>query len=602
MKFDLGRLIRRLWRRRRLTAEEAVKIRPDTPIADPRDDRLGFVVFAEALADIVDSERTSTPLTIALSAPWGAGKTSVARMVETLLKRRVAAREDERPRLTCWFNAWEHSDAPHLGAALAARVAHTAGHNRAIWRRLLFPLPAAMLGPRERWRRRLCVVLIAAAGAGVLVLLHRTRELAEQTLHLDKAFVGGLGWLGVLWIAALLWPMLFAAGKDAARFLDDPRSEAAKGLMSQVGDQLGDLIRRGQRGGRMVIFVDDLERCPARRAVEVFEVATQLLAHEGVVTVLLADMRALSDAARAAYQDESGQVDVDLGRRYLEKLVQLELELPPPTRDSMLRLLEPERRPTDPEPKRPLWELRRRLSELTATELQSWTVSLLGVTSAALVVTTLVTSLSVARSGHGGGIYAVLGTVGAVAAVGSLVATFVRGRRQQQRREVRERLRRTTSNRKRGSHLVDEKKSGRLEAYAQQEARSYDVDYSTEVAAVEGVIRRYLPRTPRSAKRMLNHARLLTKISRDREMFRSGSTLEPAHLGKWIVLRERWPHLAEALAQPGAARVASDRHIPMLLPNEKRPADDELDRLLGERPEIAAVIDRLVYFEPAGPR
>jgi hypothetical protein len=66
-------------------------------------------------------------------------------MLQTLLERRVARRGGDHPRLVCWFNAWEHEDADHLGAALAAAVAREASRHRPLWRRALFPLPSAML-------------------------------------------------------------------------------------------------------------------------------------------------------------------------------------------------------------------------------------------------------------------------------------------------------------------------------------------------------------------------------------------------------------------------------------------------------------------------
>jgi len=55
----------------------------------------------------------------------------------------------DEPHIICQFNAWKHDDAPNLGAAFAAHVAQRANRYRHWWRRLIDPLPAAMLSPEH---------------------------------------------------------------------------------------------------------------------------------------------------------------------------------------------------------------------------------------------------------------------------------------------------------------------------------------------------------------------------------------------------------------------------------------------------------------------
>jgi len=84
--------LRRFIRRARGDGASEVRLLSDQPVDVPSGDYFGFSAFATALTEIVDNEATDTPLTIALSAPWGAGKTSVARMMHSQLRERVQAR------------------------------------------------------------------------------------------------------------------------------------------------------------------------------------------------------------------------------------------------------------------------------------------------------------------------------------------------------------------------------------------------------------------------------------------------------------------------------------------------------------------------------
>ena len=115
---------------------------------------------------------------------------------------------------------------------------------------------------------------------------------------------------------------------------------------------------------------------------------------------------------------------------------------------------------------------------------------------------------------------------------------------------------------------------------------------SAEFRAVETYIAENPPALPREAKRSFNHAQLLTEIARARHMFGGVPELTPAHLAKWLVLREQWPALGrriavepECLGQLQAAEVTA-----------------EAWELLSEEPPLVGVIERLVYFQPANGR
>jgi KAP family P-loop domain len=315
----------------------------DTPIEQDEQDRLGFTAYADALAGLLDDPATSTPLTIAITGPWGSGKTSLAKMVEARLQRWPKER-GEAPNIVCWFNAWRHDDAPNLGSAFAAEVARVAARRRPRWRQILRPLPARMLPADERWRRRLLILLLClmplllalAVPQIQMVLVAQTHTIATA---LGFGQVAGIS--AFLLIVIALWTNLASIAGTAGRFIADPAEEAAKGSLDHVRSQLGELVHQatdtGRSRRRLVIFVDDLERCTPPRAVEVCEKAHQLFGHPDVAVVLIADVGLLAASAKIKHAAED---EPTYGQRYLQKIVQIQFDLPPIRPEVMRSLLE----------------------------------------------------------------------------------------------------------------------------------------------------------------------------------------------------------------------------------------------------------------------
>jgi hypothetical protein len=532
----------------------------DAPLADTRQDFFGFTAYADALARLIDSEGTDTPLTLAISGRWGSGKTSLARMVERRLAQSTAQRSGERPIITCWFDAWMHNDAEHLGAAMAGSVARVAGANRPIWRRILEPLPPSMLTVRERWRRRLTMLLSATTLSVIALLIPGVRE--ALGVGLDEKLLTGGSLIVILLLFVEAIKIVRPALDQAAHFFEDPASEAARGTVQEARNQLGRLIEHATQKGSIVVFVDNLERCSPARAIQVCEAANQLLSHKGVVAILIADMEVIEGFAGSLYGKLGTRERT--GREYLEKIVQIEFVLPPPRRGDMERLLRGETPSSEGAldeaavaadlldetvgvrftPAMPLRILREEPATIVPT------VVILGAVASVVFV-------PFGLSAHSPDIVTVGILFGAIAQIGTQtpfmcyeVITYWR-RRQAER--ARERVK-TAIDDLRGrvgqagleDAVVAAVKPADAEV-AKTLVKAYLVDAAEELIGVETVILQYPPALPRAAKRMLNHARLLTQIARDRNMFGGEPRLLPGHLGQWIVLRERWPALARVI-------------------------------------------------------
>jgi KAP family P-loop domain len=626
-----------------LTSGESVLSRPrvarlrmlsDAPLRNDRRDFFGYGVFADAVAELIGSEGIDTPLALAISGPWGAGKTSLAHMIEDRLRARALA--DERESLTCWFDAWMHDDAPHLGAALAAQVARTASRNRPLWRRLLSPLPAAMVSNRDRWRRRVWIGVLALISAFTALSIHPLREVVESIPGMKDRGARTGSATAFMVILEMLASRLSATLENIASFVDDPASEAARGSIAEVSDQLRELIGQVRRNARLIVIVDNLERCTPERAMEVCEVANQLLSHSNLITIFVADMHLIAKAAEEKFADAS--LEGGAGRRYLEKIVQLQLTLPPPKADDLGLLLSGGRpsdarislsaKETAPLRRHPLRALVDTSAIPTMLAEDRW----LGIVVLGLgAIVGLRFGLAVGALGPGAGghrslLGGLLGTGapltwvnivnGLAYAVDGATAfgigfppllTSSRNQRARRKREVINGLIHTEIDNGTPQGSIQRAVLAQVKptdaGIVDKLIGNYLIFHAEELEGVEDVIMQFPASLPRGAKRMLNHARLLTQIARNRRLFGGDPDLTPEHLGVWIVLSERWPTFARRVVLEPAylgylQELAPDpeRFIPLTkdLSETERSA---LARLLCLKPGLGGVATRLVHFE-----
>ena len=125
------------------------------------------------------------------------------------------------------------------------------------------------------------------------------------------------------------------------------RSRSRRGRLPQAGQDVDVVGDRLPAIDRIVLYVDDLDRCPPPRVVEVLEAVHLLLAGKLFVVVVAVDPRWLlrsvsthyrdlftvrgTDRSRSS-QDEASSLDlefIDGPAQYLEKIFQIVLTLPP---------------------------------------------------------------------------------------------------------------------------------------------------------------------------------------------------------------------------------------------------------------------------------
>jgi formylglycine-generating enzyme required for sulfatase activity len=296
-------------------------------------DALDFAPYVEALADILLDPHTHTPLTLGVFGSWGSGKTSLM----TMLRARVVGSEEATAaphHRTVWFNAWKYHQESALWRALLLLLLDD------LERLLQADPPAPVEGepPPEKllellhealyhetsWTERGGVrpdwVQALSGGAGLalnLILSGVGLGLAKEAVEeAKKAFGKGKP----VSQAAKLWGAL--RREELSHYQAQLRSlEQFQRNFQRLVELL--LRRPDQPPRRLVIFVDDLDRCLPEKAVQVLEAIKLFLDVQGCIFVLGLDVEAIENAVRSRYRGEVKP------HEYLEKIIQLPFSLPP---------------------------------------------------------------------------------------------------------------------------------------------------------------------------------------------------------------------------------------------------------------------------------
>ncbi len=296
-------------------------------------DTLDFTPYVNTLVDIIESPTTSTPLTIGIFGTWGSGKTSLMRMIEKGLPKSFR---------TTWFNAWVYDKqetlwrALLLSALIALKAAVPEEKTEDIEK--LGDLETALYQPVDLEKVGGLTVEWGKLGRGA----------AESAVQVGLSFLPG----GMV-ITDLLKELRDKEKSEQAilKVLSAIHRERAQVHIEQVKflEQFRDHFKTltdeylVQRNLRLVVFVDDLDRCLPDKAVEVLEAIKLFLDTPGCVFVLGLDQNVIARGIEIKYHDIKGNGHsentsasylVD-GTRYLEKIIQLPFQIPPIERSVM---------------------------------------------------------------------------------------------------------------------------------------------------------------------------------------------------------------------------------------------------------------------------
>lgn len=276
-------------------------------------DYLNFGVVADACAKLLQ-QANGTPISIGVSGGWGAGKTSLVRMIEGRLKLVDVPGSNSYVIVT--FNPWLYQDFESARGALLQLVGDEALR--------LAAKNESLLKKAKRLVMRINLLRLAQLGGE-----------AAATLYTGVP-VGSIG-------EAVLKVGGFLALGDNTGTNDGEGQEknavdnkAADGLLKPVEpvslpneiqlfrNALEELLE--ELKVTLVVFVDDLDRCLPKTAISTLESIRLLLFLKRSAFVVAADNEFIRGAVRVHF--EGTGISGEVATNYFDKLIQVPLHVP----------------------------------------------------------------------------------------------------------------------------------------------------------------------------------------------------------------------------------------------------------------------------------
>jgi hypothetical protein len=287
----------------------------DSPSLEPLFD---FNILSAALYDLLVQNRASA-FVLGIHGPWGSGKTTLLEA----LRRSVQSKDT----VIVDFNAWKYQDREALWRALILRVLGEVRSRGGDEKKLDELQQSLYRSFVEKDHGPLKIDWQAVFTEAVLVLL--------RLLKLD--ILGGVLATSVGWVRDLLGGEK-AKEEESAKELERigkifqretiERSIEHVTSIEQFLELFRDLMKSlGEKGLRVFVLVDDLDRCLPESALEVFE-AIKLFLDAPLCTYIVAvDRDVIRRGLTVRYKESNAGAVVDPDE-YIEKTISLSFDLP----------------------------------------------------------------------------------------------------------------------------------------------------------------------------------------------------------------------------------------------------------------------------------
>lgn len=264
-----------------------------------------------SIFDILRHKNTQCPLAIAIYGDWGTGKTSAMRWLETQLNHWNSSKTErgEHPgTYPVWFDPWRY---------------HT---KEDVWRGIIAEVILALFRVSSLKPDNLVPKMVQAAkkfsgflGRSFVHALANTQVEVEPEAAGTK--LGKVSFDGDAFRS--IWEEYDKAAHPHKAYLNQFEDT----LRSWITDFIAEDQKLSKEHARIVLFIDDLDRCMPEVAMEVLEALKLYLNIPNLIFVVGLDRDVVNAVVCTHY--ERSNILPDKARHYLNKIFQVDLTIPP---------------------------------------------------------------------------------------------------------------------------------------------------------------------------------------------------------------------------------------------------------------------------------
>ncbi len=280
-------------------------------------DLLGYTVHADLLKAVVTNDK-NLPITVGLYGDWGSGKSSILKILEEELRK-------EDSTVVVYFDGWAFESFDDAKMALIQGIVEALEKEEKFWAKVgekKDNLKTAFTNLKKsiNWMRMLKIAASSAIPIATAVASGGTSLIIPLLLKVFNENKNNLEDL--------------LTGEKAEKFLkdifhaeeDEKKYEAVRAFRKDFEE----LIKKSKQG-RIVVLIDDLDRCLPRHIIENLEAIKLFLNVPQTAFVIAADKFIVSNAIKNEYKDiisAASEDRPDLGDSYMEKFIQLPYIIP----------------------------------------------------------------------------------------------------------------------------------------------------------------------------------------------------------------------------------------------------------------------------------